>query len=658
MHKLSCMERISEKPPRNISIKRTLILFFANVIAMYIVSMLGLGVEIEYLDDILLFVLFFSLVNAILWPIITRLFLPFILLTFGFATFILNAFIIEFFAPMFYIKLEGFGFLVVAFVLTAVNTLLTAILTVDDDTSYYRVVLRDAKKKRKQDVKNYPGVIIIEIDGLSHEMLLKAIEKGRMSNVKKLIESKTHNLKPWITDLSSQTGASQAGILHGNNQDFVAFRWVEKENNNKIMQCSSLNDIEILEQRISDGNGLLADNGASRSNLFSGDSKDVILTSSKFKNFKKLYNTAWFSLYSSPSYTARIAILGLLDLFKELRSQRKHESEDIQPRIDRDFKYASIRVGTNVFMSEVNTSTLIGDVMVGDIDVAYSTYLGYDEIAHHSGVEDEDSYYALSLIDKHIKRLMEGSRYAARPYQFVIQSDHGQSKGATFTQRYGKTFEEFVISLLPEDMSIYANLSSEEDHHTEVFNPFSQKKDEEEEDECIESQVSVLASGNLALIYLTQWNYRLTYEELMDLFPEFIPGLLDNEYIGFIVVYSQEYGNLVLSKNGKYFLDSDKIEGENPLENYEKNAAEKIKRHCSFNHLPDILVNSFYDSQNDEVCAFEELIGSHGGIGGNQSEPFILYPSDWQVPDEEIVGAESIYSILKQNLQLLKNNRQ
>ena len=122
MHKLSYMERISEKPPRNISIKRTLILFFANVIAMYIVSMLGLGVEIEYLDDILLFVLFFSLVNAILWPIITRLFLPFILLTFGFATFILNAFIIEFFAPMFYIKLEGFGFLVVAFVLIKANS--------------------------------------------------------------------------------------------------------------------------------------------------------------------------------------------------------------------------------------------------------------------------------------------------------------------------------------------------------------------------------------------------------------------------------------------------------------------------------------------------------------------------------------------------------
>nr|WP_295160063.1 alkaline phosphatase family protein [uncultured Methanobrevibacter sp.] len=651
------MERISEKPPRNISIKRTLILFFANVIAMYLVSYFGLGVEIEYLDDILLFVLFYSLVNAILWPIITRLFLPFILLTFGFALFILNALIIVIIAPMFYINLVGYGFLVAAFVLTAVNTLLTAILTIDDDTSYYRVVLRDAQKKRKKEVKDYPGVIVIEIDGLSYGMLCEAIENGHMSNVKKLIESETHTLRPWITDLSSQTGASQAGILHGNNSDIVAFRWVEKENNNKIVECSSLKDIEVLEERISDGNGLLVNNGASRSNLFSGDAKDIILTSSKFRNFKKLYNTAWFSLYSSPSYTARIALLGLYDLIKELRSQRKHESEDIQPRIDRDFKYASIRVGTNVFLSEANTATLIGDVMVGDIDVAYSTYLGYDEIAHHSGVEDEDSYYALRLIDKHIKRLIEGSRYASREYQFVIQSDHGQSKGATFTQRYGKTFEEFVISLLPEDMSIYANLSSQEDHHTEIFNPFSHKKDdEEEEDECIESQVTVLASGNLALIYLTQWDYRLTYEELMEQYPDLIPGILENEYIGFIVVYSEEHGNLVLSKNGKYFLDSDKIEGENPLKNYGENAAEKIKRHCTFNHLPDILVNSFYDAEKDEVCAFEELIGSHGGIGGMQSEPFILYPSNWKVPDEEIIGAENIYSILKENLKLLKNN--
>ena len=80
-----------------------------------------------------------------------------------------------------------------------------------------------------------------------------------------------------------------------------------------------------------------------------------------------------------------------------------------------------------------------------------------------------------------------------------------------------------------------------------------------------------------------------------------------------------------------------------------------LKRNISFKYTPDILVNSFYDSENDEVCAFEELVGSHGGVGGSQSEPFILYPSSWDVPEEEIIGAENIYKLLKENLAKLKS---
>ena len=64
---------------------------------------------------------------------------------------------------------------------------------------------------------------------------------------------------------------------------------------------------------------------------------------------------------------------------------------------------------------------------------------------------------------------------------------------------------------------------------------------------------------------------------------------------------------------------------------------------------------SFYDPETDEVCAFEELIGSHGGVGGAQTEPFILYPSNWDVEDD-IVGSEKIYSILKENSQKLKRD--
>jgi hypothetical protein len=111
---------------------------------------------------------------------------------------------------------------------------------------------------------------------------------------------------------------------------------------------------------------------------------------------------------------------------------------------------------------------------------------------------------------------------------------------------------------------------------------------------------------------------------------------------------------LAIGENGIYYLDSGKIEGENPLEGFGDNIVQHLKRNSSFKYTPDILVNSFYDSEADEVCAFEELVGSHGGAGGSQTKPFILYPSSWNVPDEEIVGAENIYKILKENLNNLK----
>ena len=649
------MEYSKTKPSRKKTLKRTLIVFIGNVIGLYLISFLGLGVKANYFDDIMLLVIFISIINSLLWPLLTRIFMPFLVLTFGIGTLILNGALLQFFGPLFDIHIEGWAVVLAPISMALITTILSTILTIDDDGSYYRSVLRDAEKKRKSEIKDYPGLIIVEIDGLAYDVLLEALDKGYMPTVKEMIDSKSHTLRQWETDLSSQTGASQAGILHGNNEDITAFRWIEKENGNQMMQCSGVGKVKILEERISDGNGLLVENGASRSNLFSGDTDNVIFTFSKILNLRKLYNQAWYSVFSNPSNFARIVALTLAEMIFEINSQLKHRIRNIQPRIKRGIAYIPTRAGTNVFMREINTATLIGDMMIGDIDIAYSTYLGYDEIAHHSGVRDEDAWFALKGMDKQIKHLIDGNTYSPRDYKFVIQSDHGQTNGATFKQRYGESFEDFVKSLLPKDMKMYSKMSSNEDHYTDALKPFAKEKSpDEENEELTDSEVIVLASGNLAMIYLTQWSHRLTYEEINEMFPELIPGIINNEYIGFVVVKSSENGEMAIGKDGIYYLDSDKIEGTNPLEGFGDNVVRHIKRNASFKYTPDLLVNSFYDSEKDEVCAFEELVGSHGGVGGSQSKPFILYPSDWQVPDEEIIGAENIYKILKENSAKLK----
>jgi hypothetical protein len=58
------------------------------------------------------------------------------------------------------------------------------------------------------------------------------------------------------------------------------------------------------------------------------------------------------------------------------------------------------------------------------------------------------------------------------------------------------------------------------------------------------------------------------------------------------------------------------------------------------------MVGSFYDPELDEGCAFEELISFHGGLGGMQTQPFILYPASLPVPEEKLVGAAAVHELL------------
>ena len=55
---------------------------------------------------------------------------------------------------------------------------------------------------------------------------------GSAPQMARWIAEGDYHLAEWEPDLSSQTGASQAGILLGSNEDIPAFRWVEKETGN------------------------------------------------------------------------------------------------------------------------------------------------------------------------------------------------------------------------------------------------------------------------------------------------------------------------------------------------------------------------------------------------------------------------------------------
>lgn len=692
----------------------TVLYVLASAIAVYAVDYISTDFTVGPWYNAFIIVIAVAIANALLWPIFRRFLMKIIIFTLGIGSLFINS-IIFYIASLFIpgVSAGFYGVLQVPIVMAIATTFITNITNTNYYDSYIKSILRYALKQKTEYKKIYPGVIMLEIDGLSINTLKKAIEKGVMPNIENWIDHNSHTLKEWETDLSSQTGASQAGILHGNNEDIVAYRWVEKENNNQIVVSGKLSDAPKIEKRISNGEGLLV-NGISIANMFSGDSKIPTLTSSQLNGMKNIYNKTLDAVFLDAYNYQRLIVLFLWDILLELKSQIVHDIKNIQPRIRRTIVYAAVRAGANIALREATTDVLTSEILTGNIDTAYATYMGYDEIAHHSGVEDDDVWKALKYIDQQFAKLTSAIEMSDRDYKMVVLSDHGQSKGATFKQRYGIILGDYVRKFLPDDMlvfkteynidhfrdavipenkqirnikdafgnirdDLFEDLKSlqdikdevekrkpaiifENEQYKNIRDRYSSSLDyirgyestEQSTKKAKDSELIVLGSGNLGLIYLTQWSQRLTYEEIVMLFPDLIPGLVKHSGIGFILVNSIANGGMVIGQDGIYYLETDKIVGENPLDGFGKNAARHLKRQNSFKNMPDILINSFYDEKYDEVCAFEELIGSHGGLGGNQTKPFILYPSEWEDPGE-LIGAESIYTFLKKEIENLNS---
>jgi putative membrane protein len=388
---------------------------------------------------------------------------------------------------------------------------------------------------------------------------------------------------------------------------------------------------------------------------------------------KRFYTKSWYYFYSNPSNFPRTIALFIWDVVDEFFGRVRQLILNVRPRLRKGlFIYYLTRAGANVFLREITTDTLVGDLIAGRVDVAYATYVAYDEIAHHNGITDSASFRSLKQLDKQFHRLEQATSYAPRPYQLVVLSDHGQANGATFKQRCGFNLESLVKRLIGEDVKVFSALDSNQDHFGQAiadpivrreqyvvqkFKPVVdqvERKPRGHETAADEAQVIVLASGNLGLVYLTEWQDRTSYEQINDAFPLLVPGLVSQEWIGFVMVRSDACGPIVVGAKGTYYLHHDRYEGENPLDNFGPRAADHLRRTDSFRYVPDILVNSVYDPDNDEVAAFEELVGSHGGLGGTQCKPFVLYPAEWGLDQKEIVGAEKLHQLLKSKLHAVQ----
>jgi hypothetical protein len=303
-----------------------------------------------------------------------------------------------------------------------------------------------------------------------------------------------------------------------------------------------------------------------------------------------------------------------------------------------------------VFVRDLVVFSVLQDMFRG-VPAVYATFASYDEVAHHSGLERPDTLEALRKLDQRFAMLDDARRYAPRPYEIVVLSDHGQTQGATFRQRNGYGLDELVARSLGSGR--VDGIDAGDEHASAV----SQAVDEatgrtQDRKRTSKSDVSgrdviVLGSGNLGLIYLMEQPRRMSLEEIQQRHPKLLDALREHPHVGLLLVRSERDGPVALGARGTRRLADGFVEGEDPLAAFPPGAARHLLRTDGFAHVADIMVNSFYDPVTEEGCAFEELISFHGGLGGPQTRPFILHPRHLPVPAEPLVGAAAVSELLR-----------
>ncbi|MDQ1049835.1 uncharacterized membrane protein YvlD (DUF360 family) [Streptomyces sp. V4I2] len=620
----------------------------------------------------------FGLLSALVWPLLVRLLLLVPALVLGLLVFFLNGGLL-----LIALRLNPAErgdaapetAVVVAAVMSAVASATGAALAVRDDDAYRRRLYRLADRRRRGGgaaCPASPGTVFIQLDGVGHDLLLDAVGRGLMPTAARWLgdapavaggrRRPTHRLTPWRTDWSSQTGASQLGILHGSNHDIPAFRWYEKDRR-EVMVCNRPTSAAELQRRAVEATGdggLLTVDGASRGNLFSGGADEqalVLSIATRRRSRENRSRSGYFAYFSDPANAVRTAMSFVAEAAREIGQSTRSRVRKVRPRVSRGGLYPFIRAFATVVERDVVVAAVMGDMLAGRTAV-YADLVAYDEVAHHSGPFSRDAEKVLERLDRSLALIENVAEHAPRPYRIVVLSDHGQSPGETFRTRYGLTLGDLVragcgLPVPRRARRTHSGAEARAAVRAALHRPV-EEGGEQHRPSSRRSEPIVLASGNLGLVSFPDVPHRMSKEEIDARHPALLTTLANHPGIGFLLVRSEEHGGVVLGPFGAEIPLDQLDDNPGPLADFGPGAADAVRRTHSFPHTADIMVNSWYDPADGEVLAFEEQIGSHGGLGGAQAKAFLLSPLALSAPDEDgtpLAGAEHIHRVLRRWLR-------
>lgn len=544
----------------------------------------------------------------------------------------------------------------------------------------YRVFRRE---RRKDDGRR--GLVMLQIDALPYAELRRAIELGYCPTISRMVRQEGNTLRRWFCGLPSATPYCQAGIFYGENAGIPAFRFYDKTER-RVITCNAPAGVQYIRDRIH-APGALA-GGSSYVNLLDGDAETVaftVATREKTSVFRRL--GGWRMALLMALHPIRMMRMGVQAGLEWLREEYERTMGELsRRRTHSEGMFPLIRILSNVVVRELQTMAILLDVYLG-VPIIYSTFMQYDELAHHFGPSSFQALRDLRRTDariREIRRMIES--LGGRDYDLVLLSDHGMTPAASYRVRFGETFGRTVERMLEEDAErrgdevpslreSFSDTSEYGDMGAQVFETAAQVMPERRKrtrrslhrvrdwlrrkygirelilpekyrvDE--DHDVVVTYSSCLALLYFADEQGRLDLRDIArdpkraNLYLQ----LLEHPGVGLLATRNGPSVH-VESTTGRAIIADGNVEvlaGRNPLERYECTAPviRAVEHLLAQENAGDVTIFGAYDGY--EIVSFDDQVGAHGAAGGNQVHPFLIGPAHLQLDDERIEDARDIH---------------
>ncbi len=641
----------------------------------------------------------FALLMILLRPLLLFLTLPLNALTLGLPTLLFNALIFKWTAAMnsSLVVTSYADALLGVLVMTAIATGISGWLGLDEaypllQDTLYRIGRRWGPRRP---VGAQHGLLILQIDGLSVRSLIKAIRRGRVPTLSALLAGDTHRLQRWHCGLPSNTPAVQAGMLYGSREDVPGYRWFDRDEQSFKVVSSPATARELEERVTSPTRPPLLVGGSCVSSLLSGGADKRLLTVSALSDLRSPRRDEQADLnlfYVSPNAYTKAVMAGVWDylaglsmgLFGLLRKNR--------PRLRKHLVKIAQGAVSNSVMRQASFFWLRQD-MVRGVPVIYSNFVGYDDVAHYTGPDDHEAMVVLAAFDRGLRKLRRyARRHAAVDYEVVVLSDHGQTASVPFRLLYGRSLGQVVadfagqvvdqgasagdaayLDVLLREMALgrirhgwavrrgertltrirdRRGSGADQEVHAHRSLPSGERDGAAE----IAPEIAVCVSGCLAHLYLKGCPHRLSLEAVRQGLPGLVESLTAHPGIGLVAAVLENGEAVAFGRDGLRNLATGEVVGHDPLVGYgdaevwSRELAQLVRGASS----GDLVLNGTWLADRRRVVVFEEQTSSHGGIGGPQTEPFIMLPRAWRTRGVDLSSPEALYTHLAAQLEAFR----